>query len=312
MSGSTIAVFQNQRSFITAPTAPTIGTATATGGTTATVSYTASSSNGGATITSYTVVSSPAGGSGTLSSSGSGTINVTGLTASTSYTFTVYATNSVGNSASSSASNSITTISPPSAIGAAYQGGYYAGSISTAANGVADYYLVIGPKSSAQAQTSPPTYTWKTSMSSDPGTTSVIDGPGNSTIMNNASYPAAQFCKGLSVGGYSDWYMPAKNELDVCFYNLKARNDDNYTNVGTNLNAVPSRSSNYTVSNPALTSATIFQSPNSEAFTTAAYWASTEYGANYGWFQNMASGQQGGSTKTDTYKYTRAVRRVAV
>ena len=308
MSGALQAVFQNLRSFLTRPSAPTIGTATATGGTTATVSYTASSSNGGSTITSYTAVSSPSGGSGTLSTSGSGTINVTGLTASTSYTFTVYATNAIGNSASSSASNSITTVSPPSAIGAAYQGGYYAGSISTAANSVADYYLVIGPKSSAQAGS---LLQWKTSMSSDSGTTSVIDGPGNSTIMNNASHPAAQFCKGLSVGGYSDWYMPAKNELEVCFYNLKARNDANNTSSGANLNAVPSRSSNYTTSDPALTSVTIFQTPNSEAFNTNSYWASTEYGTNYGWNQNMAGGAQNGSQKTD-YTYTRAIRRVAV
>jgi len=91
------------------PTAPTIGTATATAYNSATVSYTASSSNGGANITSYTAVSSPGGITGSLSTSGSGTITVSGLSRVTSYTFTVYATNSVGNSSSSSASNSITT-----------------------------------------------------------------------------------------------------------------------------------------------------------------------------------------------------------
>jgi Fibronectin type III domain len=91
------------------PGAPTIGTATATGATTATISFTAPASNGGAAITSYTAVSSPGGITGTLSQAGSGTISISGLTALTAYTFTVYATNSAGNSASSSASNSITT-----------------------------------------------------------------------------------------------------------------------------------------------------------------------------------------------------------
>ena len=91
------------------PNAPTIGTATATGQTTATVAYTGSTDNGGATITSYTATSSPGGLTGSLSTSGSGTITVTGLSPSTSYTFTVYATNSAGNSAASSASNSVTT-----------------------------------------------------------------------------------------------------------------------------------------------------------------------------------------------------------
>ena len=88
------------------PTAPTIGTATATGSTTATVAFTASSDNGGATITSYTAVSTPGGLTATGASS---PLTVTGLTPATSYTFRVYATNSVGNSAQSNASNSITT-----------------------------------------------------------------------------------------------------------------------------------------------------------------------------------------------------------
>ena len=91
------------------PDAPTIGTATATGETTATVDFTAPASNGGSTITTYTATSSPDNITGTLSQAGSGTITVTGLTGGTSYTFTVTATNSIGTSAASSPSNSITT-----------------------------------------------------------------------------------------------------------------------------------------------------------------------------------------------------------
>jgi alpha-tubulin suppressor-like RCC1 family protein len=98
------------------PGAPTIGLATATGATTATVAFTAPASDGGSTITTYTATSSPGNITGTLSQAGSGTITVSGLTASTSYTFTVTATNSVGTGNASAASNSITTSaasSPP-------------------------------------------------------------------------------------------------------------------------------------------------------------------------------------------------------
>jgi hypothetical protein len=95
----------------TAPNAPTIGTATATGSTTATVTYTAPGSDGGATITTYTATSSPGSITGSVSQAGSGTISITGLTSGTTYTFTVVATNSVGNSSPSAASNAITTTS---------------------------------------------------------------------------------------------------------------------------------------------------------------------------------------------------------
>ena len=100
---------------ITASGAPTSVTATSTGATTANVSFTAPASDGGATITSYTATSSPSGITGSISQAGSGTIAMTGLTAGTTYTFTVTATNSAGTSAASSASNSITTVGAPSA-----------------------------------------------------------------------------------------------------------------------------------------------------------------------------------------------------
>ena len=100
--------------------APTIGTATA-GNAQATVSFTAPASNGGSAITSYTATSSPGGVTGTGTAS---PITVTGLTNGTTYTFTVTATNSVGTSLPSSASNSVTPITIPGAptIGAATAG----------------------------------------------------------------------------------------------------------------------------------------------------------------------------------------------
>lgn len=95
----------------------------------ATVSFTNPASNGGYAITSYTVTSSPGNVTATGSSS---PITVTGLTNGTAYTFTVTATNVVGTSAASSASNSVTpslpgaTISYLIAAGGGGGSGYYA------------------------------------------------------------------------------------------------------------------------------------------------------------------------------------------
>jgi len=61
--------------------------------------------NGGSAITSYTVVSNP----GNITATGAASpITVSGLTDGVAYTFTMYATNAIGNGRSSVASNSIT------------------------------------------------------------------------------------------------------------------------------------------------------------------------------------------------------------
>lgn len=89
------------------PSTVVIGIVTVNGSS-ATIPFTAPANNG-ATITSYTATSSPGNVTGTLTQAGSGTITVSGLQSSTSYTFTVTAINAAGTSATSSASNTITT-----------------------------------------------------------------------------------------------------------------------------------------------------------------------------------------------------------
>lgn len=89
----------------TAPSAATIGSATA-GNAQASVAFTPSASNGGATVT-YTATSSPGGLTGNASAS---PIVVTGLTNGIAYTFTVVASNSAGSAASSAASASVISL----------------------------------------------------------------------------------------------------------------------------------------------------------------------------------------------------------
>jgi uncharacterized protein (TIGR02145 family) len=92
----------------TVPGAPTIGIATE-GNALVSVTFTAPVSNGGSAITGYTVTSTPGNLTGTGTTS---PITVTGLTNGTAYTFTVFATNTTGNSLSSSASNSVRPHTP--------------------------------------------------------------------------------------------------------------------------------------------------------------------------------------------------------
>ncbi len=92
------------------PDAPTIGVATVTGTTTASVAFTAPGSDGGSTILDYTATSSPGGITATLTQASSGTISLTGLTPGTPYTFTVTARNLIGSSSPSNSSNSVTPL----------------------------------------------------------------------------------------------------------------------------------------------------------------------------------------------------------
>jgi uncharacterized protein (TIGR02145 family) len=92
----------------TVPGPPTSVVATA-GNASASVAFVAPTNNGGSAITGYTVTSSPGGITATGTTS---PINVTGLTNGTAYTFTIVATNAIGNSSPSTASSAVTPLVP--------------------------------------------------------------------------------------------------------------------------------------------------------------------------------------------------------
>ena len=187
-------------------------------------------------------------------------------------------------------------------IGSVLGGGFFAGQINQSGT---IYNLVVGPVASAQSNS----VQWKTTNTTTAGTTSVIDGPTNSTNMNNASHPAAQFCEAVSAGGFTDWYMPAKNELEVCYYNLKPTTTSNSTGSGINANAVPARASNYTAGDPAQTSATAFKDTGAEDFAADGYWSSTQNDAATSWLQYFGNGTQYYFNKSNSVR-VRAVRRI--
>ena len=105
--------------------------------------------------------------------------------------------------------------------------------------------------------------------------------------------------------------MPAQNEIEVCYYNLKPNTVSNITSTGVNANAVPARASNYTAGNPAQTSAADFQTGGAEAFLAQNYWSSTEAGTGTAHRKYFNAGQVYNANKQNFHN-VRAIRRLAI
>ncbi|MDA9111424.1 fibronectin type III domain-containing protein [Flavicella sp.] len=220
----------------TVPDPPTIGTANA-GNAQATISFTAPSNDGGSTITSYTATSNPGGITGTVNQSGSGSITVTRLTNDTAYTFSVTATNAIGTSAASAASNSATPVYVEPEVGDFYQGGvvfylFEPGDEGYVAGEIHGLTAAIVDQSSA--------IQWSNSYGYiTPNGQAIGSGSSNTdAIISNQGAPEISYAAGLARayngGGYTDWFLPSKDELFKMCLNKAAIDTTAVANGGSN------------------------------------------------------------------------------
>jgi hypothetical protein len=249
-----------------APDAPTIGTASA-GNAQASVSFTAPVVDGGSTITSYTATSNPGSITGTLNQAGSGTINITGLSNGTTYTFTVTATNSVGTSAASAVSNSVT----PLGVGDYYQGGvvFYL-------NGSGGGLICAVSDQSTETE-------WGCFGTDITGADGIAIGTGNQNTIDieagcTTTGVAADICANLTLNGYSDWFLPSKDELNQIYLNKSTIDATAVLNGGSFL-------------------------------SSGNYWCSTEYDSSYAFLQLFNfGGPNTTANKNYSFGHVRAVR----
>jgi uncharacterized protein YjdB len=233
---------------VTTPSAGTItGTATVTVGSTTTLS---NATTGGTWSSSATGVAT-VGSTGIVTGIAAGTTNI-------SYT--------VANTCGSAVATRVVTVNASSlTIGATYGGGKIAyilvpgdpGYIAGETHG-----LIAAP---SDQSTGIQWGCYGTTYGTTVGGTSTTLGTGatNTAIVSAAcgAGTAARLCADLVLGGYSDWYLPSRDELQKLYINISS--------IG--------------------------------GFTTGTYWSSSEDGANYAWYVYFFNGNTGSYYKYSTY-----------
>ena len=150
---------------------------------------------------------------------------------------------------------------------------------------------------------------------------------------NSSIYPAAHWARSRNINGYTDWYIPARDELELSWRNLKPVTDNNYmaayrpsgpiynysnkgsysdkTNTqGSNINSYPAAAA-YTANIPGQTVSTVFRNGGVEAYSLANYVTCSAYDIDDVWIQNWVTNMPGrqDTTTVSTYLRARAVRR---
>jgi hypothetical protein len=241
-------------------------------------------------------------------------------TSSTYYASVIYTGSGTPNvDSTASAWKSFTTASSfTPAPGTAMDGGYFGGQIN---DGGIVYNLIVAPKATGENTSG---LAWKNAASSDtnpPSQNETYGFPMSQVgfAAGAATYPALHWARSVTASGYNDWYVPAKNELEVLYYFLKpdpaSGGTANNTSSGSNPNAVAPEpvSTNYTATNPAQTTSSLFVSgTGTEAFSTSGpFWTATESSGvtTSVWRQYFDVGTQGTVNKTSVANSVRAIRR---
>lgn len=180
------------------------------------------------------------------------------------------------------------------AIGEAFAGGYYAGLIEY---GGSRFAIILAPAAEGRHDDAH----WNSSRATVAGALSYCDGRANTKAMAEAGSELAKWALAQRIADREDWYIPAVDELEVVYRNLKPTTAKNgcWARAGINLHAVPPTLP-YTPEEPRQTGVAAFQEGGEQAIADQYYWTSTQHAGDSGWAwcQYFGDGGQGYNHKS--------------
>ncbi|MFZ6819819.1 hypothetical protein [Undibacterium sp. Ji22W] len=193
----------------------------------------------------------------------------------------------------------------PTISGTPYAGGFYVGRYQIDGQLFA---LIVANKAEGELPGQ-----WNSTLDTVNGAASYNNGLTNTNAMAEAGSDLAKAALALRINNLDDWFIPARDELELCYRYLKPSTyADNMWRAGDNPSSVPPGYP-YTEQSPAQTINEAFQKDGAEAFDIAWYWASTQNanGSDYAWMQTFSDGTQHDRHKSYEGR-ARAVRRTLV
>ncbi len=174
-------------------------------------------------------------------------------------------------------------------IGQAYGGGFFSGV--TVQDGKRYMLITAGREHELEGE-------WGNYGTKIEGADSFTDGRANTEAMAAAGSELAQQVLALSIGGHNDWAIPARDQQELQYRNLKPTARENYCcgRDGDNPNSLPIGLL-YTPESPTKTTVGAFREGGSEAFQPSWYWSSSQRSAYNAFYVDFGAGIQGSLDK---------------
>ena len=208
--------------------------------------------------------------------------------------------------------------------GEPYAGGYYGGQLDF---GGTLYNLVIAPVTEGSLQGQTTGLSWATVNTNDTSANVTFYGSLATTTYANAQHPVFNWAvnnvngpnagtydatntAGTGIGGYNDWYVPARYELMILYYYFKVGTAPNDFGTGNNPYAEPPVISPFTTFDPPGDSIPGFTQGETQAFLASQYATATQVDSTTFEAMNFVIGTVDNLPKIGPTLAVRAIRRV--